>query len=117
MTASHKKDLAWSPLGRVRDPDRDQLAKYLNRVGRGIHCRLDVPVLVIDDVKWAAKIFGELSEALTKIAFDDGRPDVWRVLAARYAMESAKRELHTRNERKIARKSMRKAAASNAYER
>ncbi len=89
------------PLDGMRDLDRKTVAKYFNRVGRGLNCRLDVPVLVIDDVKWAAKIFGELSKELTQIAWEDDRTDIWRVLEARYAMEGAKRELHQRNEKKI----------------
>lgn len=88
------------PLDGERDLQRKQVAKYLNRLGRGLNCRIDVPVLTIDDVKWAAKIFGELSKELTDIAFTDKRTDIWRILEARYAMEGAKRELHYRNERK-----------------
>ena len=88
------------PLDGERDLDRKKVARYMNQLGRGLNCRIDVPVLVIDDIKWAAKIFGELSKELTKLAFDDKRSDIWRVLEARYSMEAAKRELHYRNERK-----------------
>lgn len=88
------------PLDGDIDLNRKQVAKYMNRLGRGLNCRLDVPVLVVNDVKWAAKIFGDLSKRLTEIAFDDSRSDIWRILDARYAMEDAKRELHYRNERK-----------------
>lgn len=93
--------------------NRQQLAKYLNRVGRGINCRMDIPVLVIDDIKWAAKVFSDLSKELTQIAFEDTRSDIWRILAARYAMEESKRELHQRNERKLAIKAREKAIADN----
>lgn len=89
------------PLDGIRDLDRKTVAKYFNRVGRGLNCRIDVPILVIDDVKWAAKIFGELSKELTQIAWEDKRTDIWRVLEARYAMEAAKRQLHQRNEKKV----------------
>lgn len=89
------------PLDGMRDLDRKTVAKYFNRVGRGLNCRIDVPILVIDDVKWAAKIFGELSKQLTEIAWEDKRTDIWRVLEARYAMEAAKRQLHLRNEKKV----------------
>ncbi len=89
------------PLDGKRDLERKTVAKYFNRVGRGLNCRIDVPVLVIDDVKWAAKIFGELSKDLTQIAWEDDRTDIWRVLEARYAMESAKRQLQHRNEKKV----------------
>lgn len=89
------------PLDGIRDLDRKTVAKYFNRVGRGLNCRMDVPILVIDDIKWAAKIFGELSKELTQIAWEDDRTDIWRVLEARFAMEGAKRELHHRNEKKV----------------
>ena len=79
---------------------RKDLAKYFNRVGRGVNCRMDVPVLVISDIKWAAKVFGDLSKTLTDLGWEDERSDIWRVLAARYAMESARAQLAQRNEQK-----------------
>lgn len=93
---------AVKPFDGQRGLERKQLAKYLNRVGRGVNCRLDVPVLVLEDIKWAATIFEKLAKELTEIAFEDDRPDIWRILAARYAMEGAKSELYQRNERKQA---------------
>ena len=101
------------PLDGQRDLDRKTVAKYFNRVGRGLNCRLDVPILVIDDIKWAAKIFGELSKDLTKIAWEDDRTDIWRVLEARYAMEAAKRELHLRNEKQVGRTEYNKLRGTN----
>jgi hypothetical protein len=102
------------PLDGMKDLDRKTVAKYFNRVGRGLNCRLDVPLLVIDDIKWAAKIFGELSKDLTQIAWEDQRTDIWRVLEARYAMEAAKRELHQRNERRVG-KAEYKKLTTNPY--
>lgn len=102
------------PLDGERDLERKQVAKYMNRLGRGLNCRLDVPVLVLDDVKWAAKIFGDLSKRMTELAFEDKRSDIWRILEARYAMEDAKRELHYRNQRKEAVKLSRKMRG-NSY--
>jgi hypothetical protein len=101
------------PLDGMKDLDRKTVAKYFNRVGRGLNCRLDVPILVMDDVKWAAKIFNELSKELTKIAWEDERTDIWRILEARYAMEAAKRELHHRNEKKVGKSEFKKLAGNN----
>lgn len=81
-------------------PSKDDFSKYLKSVGRGLNCRLDVPILNLEDLKWAAKVFTELAEELCQIAYKDEREDVIRVLAGRYAMEGAKRELFRRNERK-----------------
>lgn len=102
------------PLDGMKDLDRKTVAKYFNRVGRGLNCRLDVPILVIDDIKWAAKIFGELSKSLTQIGWEDDRTDIWRVLEARYAMEAAKRELHQRNQQRVG-KAEYKKLTNNPY--
>ena len=32
------------PLDGMKDLDRKTVAKYFNRVGRGLNCRLDVPI-------------------------------------------------------------------------
>ena len=101
------------PLDGQRDLERKTVAKYFNRVGRGLNCRIDVPILVIDDVKWAAKIFNELSKELTQIAWEDDRTDIWRILEARYAMEAAKRELHQRNEKKVGKAEFKKLVGNN----
>lgn len=108
--SKEQQQMPWHPLGDQAELNRQQLARYLNRVGRGVNCRLDVPVLVMEDVKWASKVFSDLSKELSDLAFNDSRPEIWRVLGARYAMEAAKRELHLRNERKLSAKLMRKAA-------
>ena len=80
--------------------ERKELAKYLNRVGRGVNCRLDVPILVMSDIKWAATVFERLSKELTELAFVDDRSEIWRILGARHAMESARSELMQKNEHK-----------------
>lgn len=115
MNKVEQQQESWHPLGDQHDLSRKQLAKYLNRVGRGLSCRLDVPVLVMDDVKWAAKIFEDLSKELAGLAFNDGRTEILRILAARYAMESAKRELHLRTDRKETVKLSRKEAERGNY--
>lgn len=81
-------------------PSKDDFSKYLKRVGRGLNCRLDVPILSLEDLKWAATVFSDLAAQLRELAYNDTREDVIRVLAGRYAMEDAKRELFRRNERK-----------------
>lgn len=115
MNNQAQEQETWHPLGDQAELSRKQLAKYLNRVGRGLSCRLDVPVLVMDDVKWASKIFEDLSRELAELAFNDGRSEILRVLAARYAMEAAKRELHLRTERKETVKLSRKEAQRGNY--
>ena len=96
------------PLDGMMALDRKTVAKYFNRVGRGLNCRLDVPILTIEDVKWAAKTFEELAKKLQQIAFEDKRSDIWRILEGRYAMENASRELKITNKGAIGKKAFRK---------
>lgn len=79
---------------------RKDIAKYFNRVGRGVNCRLDVPVLVLEDVKWASKIFSDLSKELVNLAWEDDRSEIFRILAARHAMEKARNQLTITNKMK-----------------
>lgn len=89
--------------------NRQEVAKYLNRLGRGINCRLDVPILVSSDVRWAAKVFSELGKTLTHLGWEDERSDIYRILAARYAMEAARAELAQANKKIEAVKAWKKA--------
>jgi len=89
------------------DLDRKKIAKLFHRIGRGVNCRLDVPVLVMSDVKWAAKIFSDLSAGLTKLGWEDERSDIWRIMAARSLMESARYQLNKTNDKEGATKEWR----------
>lgn len=89
------------PFDGINNLQRKELAQYLNRVGRGVNCRLDVPILVMSDIKWAATIFERLARDLTQLAFVDDRSEIWRILAARHAMEAARSQLTQKNEQKI----------------
>lgn len=80
---------------------RQELASYLYRLGRGINCRMDIPVLTIEDIKWAATIFGELSKKLANLAFNDDRVEIYRILAARHTMEDARLKLAQTNGQKL----------------
>lgn len=95
------------------EEERKELARYFNRVGRGVNCRLDVPVIVLNDIKWAAVVFEDLAKQLTKIAFDGEKADIYRILQARTAMEEAKTKLHHKNRRAEALKLQRKNRQSN----
>jgi hypothetical protein len=90
------------------DLDRKQIAKLFNRIGRGVNCRLDVPVLVMSDIKWAAKTFSDLSAGLTKLGWEDERSDIWRIMAARSLMEHARYELNRTNNKEGATKEWRR---------
>lgn len=94
---------------------RKELASYLNRIGRGVNCRLDVPVLTLEDIKWAATIFGELSKELADIAFNDPRVEIYRILAARNSMETARLKLATTNGQKLSIKMARDASKSHKF--
>lgn len=92
-----------------RNLNRQQLAIYFNRIGRGINCRMDVPILVTSDIRWAAKVFSDLSKALTQLGWEDERSDIYRILGARHAMENARAELAQVNRKEEAVRAWRKA--------
>ena len=100
---------AFKPFDGQANIERKELAKYLNRVGRGVNCRLDVPILVMSDLKWAATVFSELAKDLGELAFTDDRSEIWRILAARAAMEGARNKLTYTNEQKTSLKLAAKA--------
>jgi len=90
----------FKPFDGQSNLERKELAKYLNRVGRGVNCRMDVPILVLSDIKWAATVFSDLAKQLTDLAFVDDRSEIWRILAARAAMEQARSKLAHTNQQK-----------------
>ena len=96
------------PFDGERNLRREQLAKYLNRLGRGINCRMDVPILVIEDIRWAATVFERLAKQLGELGFTDDRSDIWRIMEARMRMEQARAELAKTNQRRAGQKTSRK---------
>ena len=108
-----KKEETAVPMGlEPAELDAADMAKYLMRIGRGLSCRLDVPILSLEDLKWASTVFSNLSRCLRDLAHNDNRQEVIRVIAGRYAMESAKSELHHRNHRKGVIKKITKARSA-----
>lgn len=97
------------PFDGENNLNRQQLAMYFNRIGRGINCRMDVPILVMSDVRWAAKVFSELGKTLTQLGWEDERSDIYRILSARHAMEAARFQLAQVNQKKEAVKAWKKA--------
>jgi len=89
----------FKPFDGENNLQRKEIAHYFNRVGRGVNCRLDVPILTLSDVKWAAKTFSDLSKELTRLGWEDERAEIWRILAARAAMEGARAGLATTNKK------------------
>lgn len=90
------------PFDGERNLERKQLAGYLNRIGRGVNCRLDVPLLVTQDIRWAAKVFSDLAKQLTELGWEDQRSDIWRILEARHALEGARALIARHNQREEA---------------
>lgn len=99
---------AVKPFDGEYDLKKEQLAKYFNRVGRGLNCRMDIPVLTVEDVKWAATLLEKLAKQLCQIAYHDERPDIWRIMAGRYAIEQCRFELGLRGDKKSSERVMRK---------
>lgn len=87
---------------------REHIANFFCRSGRGVNCRMDVPVLTIEDIKWAATIFNELAEAIGEIAYKDDRPDIYRVLHVRHIIEESRIRLVKKMNREQTMEMMRK---------
>lgn len=105
------------PFDGEYDLKKESVAKYFNRVGRGLNCRMDIPVLTVEDVKWAATLLEKLSKELCKISYHDDRPDIWRILAARFAIEQIRGEITLRGNKKASEKTFRKVKEkSTGYE-
>ncbi len=87
------------PFNDVKDLKRSDAAKYLNRMGRGLNCRMDIPVLSVEDIRWAACVFRDLGKELESIV-EAKKSDIIRVVSARNAMEGArfKLKLNTHSE-------------------
>ena len=77
------------PFNDVKDLKRSDAAKYLNRMGRGLNCRMDIPVLSVEDIRWAACVFRDLGKELERIV-DVKKSDIIRIVSARNAMEGAR---------------------------
>lgn len=80
------------PFNDVKNLKRIDAAKYLNRMGRGLNCRFDIPVLCIEDVRWAAAVFRDLGKELESIV-EIKKSDIIRIVSARNAMEGARYKL------------------------
>ena len=80
------------PFNDVKDLKRKDAAKYLNRTGRGLNCRMDIPILCIEDVRWAACVFRDLGKELESIV-EIKKSDIIRIVKARNAMEGARFQL------------------------
>jgi len=78
---------------------RADLAKLLNGVGRGVNARLDVPMVCLNDLKWFVYVLDQSLPELKRLAYQDDRPDVYRVVAVRSLMDNMKGQLHRKNQR------------------
>ena len=92
--------------------ERKHLAQLLGRTGRGINCRMDIPVMVLEDIRWASKVFSELASELQEIGFGTQIHDeIYRILSARACMEKARNALGRTNKKGEAVKARIKAKA------
>lgn len=73
---------------------------------RNVHCRLDVRMTSLEEVKRAAVMFDELSKKLQSVAFDGEADDVLRVLVARSEMKAVQRQFLQRKKMSGAKKNI-----------
>ena len=70
--------------------DQGKLGEYLKRTGQPMCCRLDLRVTSLEELKWAAVLISNLNKDLQKIAYDDERDPVLRVILARHMLNGAR---------------------------
>ena len=100
------------PLAGSVNLERKHLAQLLGRTGRGINCRMDIPVMVLEDIRWAAKVFSDLAAELQELGFGTQIHDeIYRILSARACMEKARNALGRTNKKAEAVKARIKAKA------
>jgi hypothetical protein len=88
------------PLEGAVNLERKHLAQLLGRTGRGINCRMDIPIMVLEDIRWASKVFSDLAAELQELGFGDQIHDeIYRILRARAAMEKARHALAITNKK------------------
>lgn len=76
------QDDAWQ-FGPMLPADESSLEKYFQRVGQRPAIRLDLRLTSLEELKKAAFLIAELNEVLQKLAYDDDRDAVLRVMVAR----------------------------------
>lgn len=69
-------------------PDEEhKLGDFLKRRGEPLHCRFDFRMTSLEEMKKAAVLVSQLNAVLHKLAYEDGRDPVLRVMLARDAMQ------------------------------
>jgi len=102
------------PFNDVKDLKRQDAAKYLNRMGRGLNCRMDIPVLSVEDIRWAACVFKDLGNELESIV-QTKKSDIIRIVSARNAMEGARFKLKLNTHPELTRSIKEKADKSKNW--
>lgn len=72
---------------------------YMEQMRLRMHCRLDVRMTNLEEVKHAAYLFDELSKQLASMAFEGQADDILRLLAARSAMKDAQHKFLMKGKR------------------
>ena len=102
------------PFNDVKDLKRQDAAKYLNRMGRGLNCRMDIPVLSVEDIRWVACVFRDLGKELESIV-QTKKSDIIRIVSARNAMEGARFKLKLNTHAELTRSIKEKADKSRNW--
>lgn len=85
-------------------PDEEhKLGEFLRRRGEPLHCRFDFRMTSLEEMKKAAVLVSQLNKVLQKLAYEDQRDPVLRVMLARDAMQHIAFNLRYLRPKKLAR--------------
>lgn len=74
-------------FGQYFPEEEHQLGDFLKRRGEPLHCRFDFRMTSLEEMKKAAVLVEQINTVLQKLAYDDERDPVLRVMLARDAMQ------------------------------
>lgn len=82
--------------------EEHKLGEFLHRRGEPLHCRFDFRMTSLEEMKKAAVLVEQLNRVLQKLAYEDERDPVLRVMLARDAMQHIAFNLRYLRPKKVA---------------
>lgn len=84
-------------------PDEEhKLGDFLKRRGEPLNCRLDLRMTSLEELKKAAVLISQVNGVLNKLAYEDERDAVLRVMLARDALQHIRFHLKYARPKKVA---------------
>lgn len=82
--------------------EEHKLGEFLRRRGEPLHCRFDFRMTSLEEMKKSAVLVEQLNKVLQRLAYEDQRDPVLRVMLARDAMQHIAFNLRYLRPKKVA---------------